>query len=107
LHANLSQGVYLYKEELEKYVAQSQKIYGRLHNDCKKIKSSFTNVSNTLSGVGDVMKELFNTYNDFDMHISEGKEHHLRLKDCYVSFNNILISWGQSLKRQAQTISDW
>ena len=107
LEARITPGTYLYKEELDKFLVQADKIYKKLHQDTKKIKKDFQQASSTLYGIGEQFHEMFTQFNEFDTHIIDGREGHQGLKNSYVSFNNILMSWGKSLEQQAEQISDW
>jgi hypothetical protein len=50
---------------------------------------------------------MFTNLNEFERNITDGRESHQGLKNSYVSFNNLLMSWGKSLENQVQQISDW
>lgn len=58
---------------MDKYLTEAERLYKKLHNDTKKIKTDFLSTSTTIAGIGDTLRELCFKFTDFDNRITEGK----------------------------------
>ncbi|KRX00859.1 Phox homologous domain [Pseudocohnilembus persalinus] len=102
----LTNSTYTYKEESQKYLNTAENTYKKLQLLSKQLKKDFEGTAHTLSSIGIAYHELFGAFNDFDSKTSEGKESHSKLKDSYVSFNNILMQWSKEMQQFQSQISD-
>lgn len=58
---------------MDKYLSEASRLYEKLHNDTKKIKTDFISTSNTIANIGDTLRELYFKFTEFDNKVMEGK----------------------------------
>ena len=76
----------------------------RLRRLNKQLLLDFDNVSTTLFTMGEIFEHLYKKSNNFNNHVNLNKN--FKLDDIYVTLNNMMVNWGDTIVHQMDIIQE-
>jgi len=85
-------------------IIEGKKSNERLRKLNNQLLLDFDQVSTTLFTMGEIFENLYKKSNNFNNHVNLNKN--FKLDDIYVTLNNMMVNWGNSIVHQMSIIQE-